>query len=225
MKTNQKGFSVVEILIIMVVVGLLGAVGWLVYDRQNNKADNKTTSEQKQETHKEETTPDLYADWQTYNLKYEKLSFKYPKSYTVDDKSSDANPDVTPGADWLKLTKDNGFVISIQTGLNGVGGSCETCKLAQSKEVSFLGKTAYLNFRDEGSGKIGQVIVAANNTDLFGGSIKGKNVKSRNGNTVLPMGISVHYENDGSLVEKPLQTISNSDDIAEAIKILETASY
>jgi len=36
MKSNQKGFSVVEILIVIFVVGLLGAVGWLVYDRQNS---------------------------------------------------------------------------------------------------------------------------------------------------------------------------------------------
>lgn len=41
MKHNEKGFSVVEILIVIVVVGLLGAVGWLVYDRQNSKTDNK----------------------------------------------------------------------------------------------------------------------------------------------------------------------------------------
>lgn len=37
MKLNQKGFSVVEILIVIVVVGLIGTVGWLVYDRQQNK--------------------------------------------------------------------------------------------------------------------------------------------------------------------------------------------
>ncbi|MEI6751380.1 MAG: prepilin-type N-terminal cleavage/methylation domain-containing protein [Candidatus Saccharibacteria bacterium] len=44
MKNNQKGFSVVEILIVIVVVGLLGAVGWLVYDRQNNKQTDSTTA-------------------------------------------------------------------------------------------------------------------------------------------------------------------------------------
>lgn len=43
MKANQKGFSVVEILIVIVVVGLLGAVGWMVYDRQNSKTKNKET--------------------------------------------------------------------------------------------------------------------------------------------------------------------------------------
>lgn len=44
MKDNQKGFSVVEILIVIVVVGLLGTVGWLVYDRQKGKTDNQQTS-------------------------------------------------------------------------------------------------------------------------------------------------------------------------------------
>ncbi len=61
MKTNQKGFSVVEILIVIVIVGLLGTVGWLVYDRQQSKtSDSQTTTqptEQKQETSQEETPP------------------------------------------------------------------------------------------------------------------------------------------------------------------------
>jgi prepilin-type N-terminal cleavage/methylation domain-containing protein len=43
MKVNQKGFSVVEILIVIVVIGLIGTVGWLVYDRQN--ASPKTLDE------------------------------------------------------------------------------------------------------------------------------------------------------------------------------------
>lgn len=38
MKQHQKGFSVVELLIIIVIVGLIGTVGWLVYDRQKSKA-------------------------------------------------------------------------------------------------------------------------------------------------------------------------------------------
>lgn len=41
MKDNQKGFSVAAVLMVIVVLGLVGTVGWLVYDRQNNKTDNK----------------------------------------------------------------------------------------------------------------------------------------------------------------------------------------
>jgi type II secretory pathway pseudopilin PulG len=46
MKNNEKGFSVVEILIVAVVVGLLGAVGWFVYDRQSNGSKSNQTSQQ-----------------------------------------------------------------------------------------------------------------------------------------------------------------------------------
>ena len=48
MKANQKGFSIVEILVVIAIVGLIGAVGWLVYDRQNNKANEEQTNTQSQ---------------------------------------------------------------------------------------------------------------------------------------------------------------------------------
>lgn len=44
MKSNQKGFSVVEITIVIVVVGLLGAIGWLVYDRQSSKNNDSVST-------------------------------------------------------------------------------------------------------------------------------------------------------------------------------------
>lgn len=37
LKKNQQGFSPVEILIVLVIVGLIGTVGWLVYNRQSGK--------------------------------------------------------------------------------------------------------------------------------------------------------------------------------------------
>ena len=50
MKSNQKGFSVVEILIVIVVVGLLGAGGWLVYDRQKNKTPETSITQSQTNT-------------------------------------------------------------------------------------------------------------------------------------------------------------------------------
>ena len=44
MKNNQKGFSVVEILVVIVVVALLGFVGWRVYDNQQNNSDDNASS-------------------------------------------------------------------------------------------------------------------------------------------------------------------------------------
>lgn len=58
MNSNQKGFSVVEILIVIAVVGLLGVVGWRVYDLQKSKSDSNSATAQtsQQEQNKEGTT-------------------------------------------------------------------------------------------------------------------------------------------------------------------------
>lgn len=87
MKVNQKGFSVVEILFVMVVVGLLAAIGWLVYDRQNNKSNKEqaNTTPAQTETQKAETPKQEVAEPadETANWKEEKntefgFSYKYP---------------------------------------------------------------------------------------------------------------------------------------------------
>lgn len=43
MKHNRKGFSVVEAFIILVIIGLVGAAGWYVYNR-SKKSDNQSSS-------------------------------------------------------------------------------------------------------------------------------------------------------------------------------------
>jgi prepilin-type N-terminal cleavage/methylation domain-containing protein len=85
MKSSQKGFSIVEILIVAVVVGLLGAVGWLVYDRQKSKTDDKsaiqTTQEQKKEfVQQEAKTADLYEGWKEVTFTPENIKIKLPAS-------------------------------------------------------------------------------------------------------------------------------------------------
>ncbi len=40
MKANKKGFSTVELLIVVAVAGLLGAAGWLVYNNQQKSKNN-----------------------------------------------------------------------------------------------------------------------------------------------------------------------------------------
>lgn len=37
MQRNQKGFSVVEVLLVLIVVGLIGGIGWYVYSKQQAK--------------------------------------------------------------------------------------------------------------------------------------------------------------------------------------------
>ncbi|MDB5185571.1 MAG: hypothetical protein JWL85_94 [Candidatus Saccharibacteria bacterium] len=83
MKANQKGFSVVEVLVVIVVVGLLGVVGWLVYDRQNNKPVAESVSQRKDQVtasnKQEEIT--IPSDWQWFTSKDKSTKFAYPKAW------------------------------------------------------------------------------------------------------------------------------------------------
>lgn len=88
MKANEKGFSVVEILIVVVVVGLLGAVGWLVYDRQKNKTDNSTTTQTSQQEKKQETTEAPKDNRKTFDCKGE-FSVKYSEPLQASMTTSD----------------------------------------------------------------------------------------------------------------------------------------
>ncbi len=88
MNANQNGFSVVEILIVTVVVVLLGAVGWSVYDRQKNKTletSNTQIATQKDETPKQEAKPVvLYEGWQSFNNPKLTFTFQHPSDWKAD---------------------------------------------------------------------------------------------------------------------------------------------
>lgn len=72
---NEKGFGVVLILLVVVVIGLVSAVGWLVYDRQKAKTDTHETPVNQQadsgrsvETEKTDTDKNETISRKTFSL-------------------------------------------------------------------------------------------------------------------------------------------------------------
>lgn len=59
MKLNQKGFGIVEVLVIILALGILVTLGWLVYDRQKTKANTTTpnTSQAEQKNNEAKNAP------------------------------------------------------------------------------------------------------------------------------------------------------------------------
>ncbi len=86
MRKNENGFGVVEGLLVLAIVGLIGFVGWYVY--QQSQKTKITTSRvgstqvtPSPEAYKRTTT--VPKDWKTYSDAKNKFSLAYPKNWTV----------------------------------------------------------------------------------------------------------------------------------------------
>jgi hypothetical protein len=94
MKKNQHGFSAVEALLILVIVGLIGFVGWYVLNTQKKTSDilkpvsNSTLKHKAKTTEQASFIPNesgAYKDWKTYrSLLDSGLTFRYPSDWVVD---------------------------------------------------------------------------------------------------------------------------------------------
>ena len=92
LRNNEKGFGAVEGLLIVVIVVLIGVVGWFVYKNHNKTTNNTTTSNTATTAPtKTASTPqsvDPYAGWKTYTSPDEKFTLKYPTDWTVSNESA-----------------------------------------------------------------------------------------------------------------------------------------
>jgi hypothetical protein len=88
---SQKGFGVVEAILIVVIVGILGFTGWYVYSSQNstNNIYDKTSNSASTKSTKNK---DQTAGWKAYSSVAGQYSLKYPASW-----STPTNPDACTG--------------------------------------------------------------------------------------------------------------------------------
>jgi prepilin-type N-terminal cleavage/methylation domain-containing protein len=99
MKTNQTGFSIVEILVAVVIIGLVGAVGWLVYDRlSKDKIEPVATQIKTQKESNETATPakDPYEGMAKYTNDKYGISFYHAKDWKTEEVHIDASSGLIP---------------------------------------------------------------------------------------------------------------------------------
>ena len=229
---HKAGKGTVIALVIVIILAIAAVVGTWYY--MNNKAKNDKKAQDAQIQQLQKQVDDLKKSQQQaetasklYTTKYELLKFAYNNGWTISDTSvaKDSNSLITPGRDIIKLTSPNGFVITIDAGLYGIGGSCETCSVLYSEPITVLGKSLYLNYvqnTENGKG-VSTIILSQKSDETFGG-IYSKNIKGINGDQSIMM-ISAKYPNGNSVTVKDLNTIKADPNVQELKSLLKSLSY
>lgn len=74
---SQKGFSAVEALLILVIVGIVGGLGWYVWDANEDSKNSLSKSSQAEQKKTESSS----SKWKWYENKNFGFKFSYPESY------------------------------------------------------------------------------------------------------------------------------------------------
>jgi hypothetical protein len=91
---NEKGFTAVEGLLIILILVLIGVVGYMVY---NNGHKSKAAS-----VSSKVSTPNPYAGWKTYTASLEPISFKYPANWNI-NQGPDFGPSKSSNEEYVRL--------------------------------------------------------------------------------------------------------------------------
>lgn len=89
MDHKQKGFGIIELLIVLLILLLLGLGGWYVWSRQQAEDSDANSTSQNEDSDPpsatEEETPARDADWATYRNAPGKFAFKHPTTWVFAD--------------------------------------------------------------------------------------------------------------------------------------------
>jgi len=159
---RQRGFSVVEVIMAVVIVGLAGAVGWMFIQNatKNTKTDNtsvknsiKQDSTKKTQSPATPTTtpvansqspkPSPTVAIKTYKSPHWNLAFDYPASWTLtDNPDHDYVIDADADIDYMLLKSPSGFKLYFDSYLlDGLGGACGPDGPSKINNITFYGES------------------------------------------------------------------------------------
>lgn len=123
MKRNQSGFSVIEVVMAIVIVGLLGVVGWMYWTNIGNGTTNThtaTTQETETKTKTPAPTP-TPLPLKTYKLKTQPLAFDYPATWSTQATLYTGKGSVN--SESVEVSSPDGFTLQLGTFGDGLGGT------------------------------------------------------------------------------------------------------
>lgn len=88
-KHNQKsGFAGLEILLVLVVIGLISALGWFVYKQRSQTSSSTPETTQSSTPNSTSSESKSVISEQTFSNEQYGISFHYPETFTVKDETA-----------------------------------------------------------------------------------------------------------------------------------------
>lgn len=222
---HQQGFTIIEVLLILLTLAIIGTVGYFVAKH----ADRKTTT-----TSTTNITTNPYRGWLTAKLQYEKASFQYPSTWKITDKSipkGTADFVALPGFDKATISSSDGLTVTVQTGYaqsTGPGPDTYPNSPIYTQPINSLGGKYTLSYAmmpgpTSPKGYIDGVYVTIPPTNI--NFATDKNITNALGETTNML-ISITYPNaQGNPTPKPLTTFQDDSALSTAKLIIESIRY
>jgi hypothetical protein len=127
-KKHSSGFAVPEAILILVIIILIGTVGWMVY-KNHNKNSSAVTNSSISPT--KNATPITVKLDKTYTDEVGSFSVNYPSTWAILTKIDNSDPQYRTSA--TTLTSPSGTVLNLKADWGGRGGAC----IPNAQDVAF----------------------------------------------------------------------------------------
>ena len=149
MKTTVDKGSAHAVVIVILVLALLGTLGFVFWQNFIKKDDTAKTSDTSKQTSDETAKPaDVYAGWQTYTSKQHGISFRYPANWKVDPTEATTEGYYSLHVALTERGKQSArFAIGVNPqGLGGTGQPTTYSVLHSEKIALPASKDTYITF-------------------------------------------------------------------------------
>ena len=134
-REQEQGFSLIEIIMAMVIIGLIGAVAWLYVQNVSKESESKDAVTSKVSQVKNDTeTIKSDSDQKVVEVlnkefctEIEKICVNYPDTWTVESIRTDSTYGKKT-ADLVTFYIGNTAVMYINSMIDGIGGACDPDK-------------------------------------------------------------------------------------------------
>ncbi len=142
--SNQKGFSIGQVLLVVLVLGLIGGVGYYVYDRQTSTSEPQTSSTSEAALPVSDENKAATADWKAYSGMT--ITMKYPETWKQVDKPGETDTVhfvsadyVAPGEDGPSVTAGYSLDVMVSKTLSYDSHAAMVVAYKETKEAAACG--------------------------------------------------------------------------------------